>query len=160
MPVEFSKSRLYVHGLWNDHLLILLFPVVLYLAASFFVPRFSICGEAEEPFYPAFSFFSGFYTLVVLNDLLVFPYLNDIYLLFLLPVLRISTMISVTLSFTCFSKLFGFKRYILLFFSAATVFAVPAATMFYRINYISLAILTCVIILAWAVLALVFFRDE
>ena len=160
VPEEFSMKRLYLHGFWNDNLLLLIFPVFFYGILSLFVPRYSIRSEATDPFFPAMAFFFGFYTLITANDLLVYPFLNEFYILFILPVLRFSVVISVSLCFSTFGKLIGFKRYILLGITILAIFFAPVGTMVYRLHYLGMTFIICAVLIIWDILALFLFSRE
>jgi hypothetical protein len=91
--VSYKPVEHYLFYFYRDHFLYALAAVGGFFA--FF--RMSGSSRFKDPFLTPLAFFSGFYTLVSINNFLVYIGEFDLYILILLPMVRIASIVVLSL---------------------------------------------------------------
>ena len=105
-PLEFSSSALYLHFMWQDHLLHAVFSTTGLLIFRAFIQKTS----HDNYSFRALAYYGGYYTLVscfyFLENL---THLNE-YILFILPLLHLSMVLCTSIAVSQFHSRDGLSR--------------------------------------------------
>ncbi|RKX78658.1 MAG: hypothetical protein DRP87_05690 [Spirochaetes bacterium] len=136
LPATFPHARIYLFHLFFDHALFFFFAIIGYFIT------FSIIftSNSNHSTVGVLSYMSGFYTLISPAELLIYYGKYNIYILFLIPFLRIALILYVSVTAGKAFYVEGWGRY-LLFLSVIIFPAITAAvSLLYRLNYILSAV--------------------
>lgn len=128
------------------------------IAMIAFLLFFGFSGDGDE--ISVFLFFAGFYTLAGVVDTIDYFGSYNLYVLFLLPVLRIGLLFATTLLLTLMLDAFQFFKAPFLV-GALALSCVPGITalLFYR-NFILVSIVITVLFLGGALASFLLLRDK
>ena len=144
-PAELTMQRIFFHVLFNEHLFLLLFPLGLYFI--FYIARGGYTHSDTNVGEKVLIFFSGFYSILVISDVLIYSELRDLYVLFLQPSLRIASVLVIVVGIVIFDQNFGWKRYAGLGAIFGYMAAAAAVTMLYWSGFLVIAILSTAVLL-------------
>ena len=145
LPAELTMQRIFFHVLFYEHLFLLLFPLGLYFL--FYIARRGYTRHETDSGEKALIFFSGFYSILIISDVLIWSELRDLYVLFLQPSLRIASVLVIVVGIVIFDQNFGWKRYAGLGAIFGYMAAAAAVTMLYWSGFIFIAILGTTVLL-------------
>jgi hypothetical protein len=91
--VSYKPIEHFFYYFYRDHFLYALLGVVGYIVFY----EINVTMRKKHSFLTPVTFLCGYYTLVSINDFLVYVGEFDVYLLFLLPLVRIATIIALAL---------------------------------------------------------------
>lgn len=157
-PAIFSLKSLFFHSFLYEHLLMAIFPAALYVVLLHFFPLYREDADPDRATHKALTFFSGFYSLTVLTDFLLYPSFSDYYQLFLLSCLRIGTVAALSLGISKYIHETGWRKYIFPILGLLSTAFAAVPSMLYRGNFTTFALLVTVIFLGSSVGAFYFWR--
>lgn len=145
---SYEGFLLYLSLLQRDHLV----PVLAALAGFLLVQKkLSFSGAEEGIFLTVFSFMAGFFTLMNLTDALRTWGGWDAYVLFLLPLLRLGTVVLLSLLAQRFFRWEGSEGGLFIAAGAALAFLLGLPSFFYRINRVGWSVLLAMLALLGSV---------
>ncbi|MBN2444061.1 MAG: hypothetical protein JXJ04_22045 [Spirochaetales bacterium] len=153
--VSYKPFNYYFYYLLRDHFLF----CALAITGYFVFYGFSHPRKMGDPFLNLFSFFSGFFFLVALKDLFSYTGELNFYLLFIMPFLRLFTIVILSFFMDKFIDAYGSERIIY----GGLLFLVPVSaglvSYFYNINLSFLSFILSFLFFAGAGAASYFLKD-
>lgn len=154
-PISYKPFNYYFFYFLRDHFL----PCVLAMSGYFIFYGFSHPRQIREPFLNLLSFFAGFFSLVAVKDFFTYISEYNFYLLFILPLLRLYTVILLSFLMEKFIDALGPEK--ILF--GVLLFLVPVCaafvSFFYNLNLTALAFILGCVLFFGAISTSYFFRD-
>ncbi len=155
-PVSYTTGGLYLQHLVSDHLLYL----ILALGGLFLFKGIPDAYNQQENIFESFIFLSGFYSLVAFIDLAENIGKFDLFILFLLPLLRISTIVYATIFLVQFINDTSYLRFAFLAGLILLPFIITFTTVFFVTKLIFLAVFSTVLILAASIFLFYVCKDR
>ncbi|MBN2533653.1 MAG: hypothetical protein JXB88_12210 [Spirochaetales bacterium] len=154
-PVSYKPFNYYFYYFLKDHFLL----CVLAAGGYFVFHGFSHPHQVQNPFLNLFSFFAAFFSFIAIKDFFVYKSEYNFYLLFILPLLRLFTVLILSFLMEKFIDALGPEK--ILF--GVLMFFVPVSagfvSFFYNLNLSALAFLLSFALFAGAVAASYFLKD-
>jgi hypothetical protein len=125
VPLSYRHLPLYVYYLFTDHLIPIVFLVVLYFLAY-----------SQKTFRELLLFGGGFYTLIGIVEIFSQYGQYEPYLLFLLPAVRMAVLLFVTIFFLRYQQWYGVVRVLFLILLLFVPFLSAAITYLYMRAYL------------------------
>ncbi len=143
VPLSFKPFNFYLFYTVRDHLL----PFLIALAGCFFFLR-------KKDFLELLFFLSGFYSLQALTGVIMNYGHYEMYILFLLPAIRMSVMLYFVLLFLRYLEWYGIVKIIFLFVLFLIPFAGGAITYLYMRFFTGTAFLLAALFLSGSLIFL------
>jgi hypothetical protein len=152
---SYKPLHYYMFYFFRDHFLF----CGLSIAGYFVFYRFSHPHEVHHPFLNLLAYFTGFFALVAIKDFFTFSREFNIYILFILPFLRLFSIIIMSFLMEKFIDGIGYEKIIF----GAFLFLVPVCaggiSYCYNIHMVVLAFILSVVLFAGAGAASYFLQD-
>jgi hypothetical protein len=155
-PLSYTAGGLYVFHLVNDHLLYF----ILALGGLFLFKGIPDAYNQKENVFESFVFLSGFYSMVAFMDFVENLGKYDIFILFFLPLLRISTILCGTIFLVQFINDTTYLRFGFLAGLIFLPFVLTFTTIFFLHKLIFIALACVVLLFAASVFLFYIFKDR
>ncbi len=155
-PVSYTAGGLFLYRLVNDHLLYL----ILSLGGLFLFKGIPDAYNQKENIFETFVFLSGFYTMVAFVDFVENFNKFDIFILFFLPLLRISTILCATIFLVQFINDSTYLRFAFLAGLILLPFIITFTTIFFLHKLIFIALASVLILFAASVFLFYILKDR
>jgi hypothetical protein len=152
---SYTGWGLYLYHLVYDHFLY----IVLSICGLFLFNGIPDGYNQQENVFESYIFFSGFFTLVAFVDFIEYSKRFDFFILFLLPLLRISTILAVTIFLIQFINNTSYLRFAFLSGLILLPFILNLITVLFLGKLIFFAIILTLIIFGGALFLFYFYKD-